>query len=415
MNIVRPFTSSIQRRILSSFAIIIILVLVMAIIGYYQLDRVRRTSEQVIPNSLQMKLLQDFALATSSLDANLESFFVIRGSNYREAIFQDLENMADNLEMIKENANGEMRPGLEKLDQATVELEKEISVLLDMEINAATSRKTNERIIGVYSQIDTIEQLHRELSAETLSQLQNAAVGQRSSASNVIVQFLILSASVALLIVIASLVVTRSIAEPLGNLAETATQIAAGDLERTVEIEREDEIGALAQAFNSMTMRLRELISNLEQRLATEQEQRQTLEAQQKVIQQLSTPVIPVMERVIVMPLIGSVDSMRARDITRSLLAGISQHRAKVIILDVTGVPIVDSGVANYLNKTIQAARLKGAHTIVTGISDAVAETIVDLGIDWGEITTLSDLQTGLIAALATLGLRVGRNATTTN
>jgi anti-anti-sigma regulatory factor/HAMP domain-containing protein len=415
MNIVRPFTSSIQRRILSSFAIIIILVLVMAIIGYYQLDRVRRTSEQVIPNSLQMKLLQDFALATSSLDANLESFFVIRGSNYREAIFQDLENMADNLEMMKENANGEMRPGLEKLDQATVELEKEISVLLDMEINAATSRETNERIIGVYSQIDTIEQLHRELSAETLGQLQNAAVGQRSSASNVIVQFLILSASVALLIVIASLVVTRSIAEPLGNLAETATQIAAGDLERTVEIEREDEIGALTQAFNSMTMRLRELISNLEQRLATEQEQRQTLEAQQKVIQQLSTPVIPVMEHVIVMPLIGSVDSMRARDITRSLLAGISQHRAKVVILDVTGVPIVDSGVANYLNKTIQAARLKGAHTIVTGISDAVAETIVDLGIDWGGITTLSDLQTGLIAALATLGLRVARNATTTN
>ena len=113
------------------------------------------------------------------------------------------------------------------------------------------------------------------------------------------------------------------------------------------------------------------------------------------------------MERIIVMPLIGTIDSMRARDITRSLLAGIRAHRTKIVILDITGVPVVDSGVATHLNKTIQAARLKGASAIVTGISDAVAETIVDLGIDWDEIETLSDLQTGLRAALAKMGLRI--------
>jgi rsbT co-antagonist protein RsbR len=91
------------------------------------------------------------------------------------------------------------------------------------------------------------------------------------------------------------------------------------------------------------------------------------------------------------------------------LLAGIRKYRAKVLILDITGVPVVDSGVANHLNKTIQAARLKGAHTIVTGITDAVAETIVDLGIDWGEIETLSDLQIGLIVALKSMGFRLTR------
>jgi rsbT co-antagonist protein RsbR len=109
-----------------------------------------------------------------------------------------------------------------------------------------------------------------------------------------------------------------------------------------------------------------------------------------------------------VMPLIGSVDSTRARDITRALLAGIREHRARVVILDITGVPLVDSGIATHLNKTIQATRLKGAHTIVTGISDAVAEMIVDLGIDWSDIETLSDLQTGLRSALASMGLRIG-------
>ncbi len=135
--------------------------------------------------------------------------------------------------------------------------------------------------------------------------------------------------------------------------------------------------------------------------------QQEIIEAQQHAIQELSSPVIPIMDRIIVMPLIGSIDSLRARDVTRNLLAGISQHRAKVVILDITGVNIMDTGVVNHLNKTIQAARLKGARTIVTGMSDAVAEAIVDLGIDWSGVQTLSNLQTGLMAALATLGLHI--------
>jgi anti-anti-sigma regulatory factor len=141
--------------------------------------------------------------------------------------------------------------------------------------------------------------------------------------------------------------------------------------------------------------------------------QQEIIEAQKQTLQELSTPIIPLMETprggIIVMPLIGSIDSQRARDITRAMLAGIREHRAKVVLLDVTGVSMVDSGVVSHLNKTIQAARLKGARTIVTGISDAVAETIVDLGIDWASIDTLNNLQTGLLAALNSLGFEVAR------
>ena len=134
------------------------------------------------------------------------------------------------------------------------------------------------------------------------------------------------------------------------------------------------------------------------------------IRAQQQAIKKLSTPVIPIMDRVIVMPLVGSVDTLRARDVTRALLAGISEHQAKVVIVDITGVTVVDTGVVNYLNKTIQAARLKGARTIVTGISDAVAETIVELGIDWSNIETLRDLQTGLTVALGSLGVELNKS-----
>ena len=114
---VRFFTSSIQRRTLSSFAIVIVLVLAMAMAGYYQLNQVRSSSEQVIPSSSQMGLLQDFVLSISSLDANLERFLVIGGAQYRENVLQDLGNMTDTLESMKENASGEERLVSEEMER----------------------------------------------------------------------------------------------------------------------------------------------------------------------------------------------------------------------------------------------------------------------------------------------------------
>ena len=164
--------------------------------------------------------------------------------------------------------------------------------------------------------------------------------------------------------------------------------------ERTVELQREVEERERAQAESL-------------------QLQQEVIKAQELTIQKLLTPIIPIVKTehgsIIVMPLVGSIDSMRAREITRALLAGIGNHQAQVVILDITGVSVVDSGVANHLNKTIRAAHLKGARTIVTGISEEIAETIVDLGIDWTGIETLNDLQSGLLAALDSLGFELAQ------
>jgi anti-anti-sigma regulatory factor len=135
--------------------------------------------------------------------------------------------------------------------------------------------------------------------------------------------------------------------------------------------------------------------------------QEEIIDGQREALKDLSTPIIPLLEGIIVMPLVGNIDSLRAQDIMRSLLAGIGTHNAAVAILDITGVVIVDTNVASHLSKTLQAAQLKGTHTIITGVSNAVAETIVDLGIDWSNIQVMRDLQSGLTAALKIQGREI--------
>jgi anti-anti-sigma regulatory factor len=160
--------------------------------------------------------------------------------------------------------------------------------------------------------------------------------------------------------------------------------------------------GTMVSAFSDITAR-----KQAEQERA--ELQQEVIDAQKRAIQELSSPIIPLMEEIIVMPLIGTIDTQRARDVTRSLLAGITEHRARIVILDVTGVPVIDTGIAQHLDKAIQAAQLKGTDTIITGITDAVAEAVVDLGIDWGGLKTMRDLQTGLVVALRSMGMKLDK------
>ena len=137
------------------------------------------------------------------------------------------------------------------------------------------------------------------------------------------------------------------------------------------------------------------------------QERERVIREQQEAIRVLSTPVLQVRERLLILPIIGVIDPQRARQLTEQLLQGIRTNRAKVVVIDITGVPVMNATVANHLVQTVEAARLLGATVIITGLSPEIAQTLVTIGVDLGKMNTVGDLQGGIEEAERALGYRV--------
>jgi rsbT co-antagonist protein RsbR len=136
------------------------------------------------------------------------------------------------------------------------------------------------------------------------------------------------------------------------------------------------------------------------------EERERVIREQQDAIRELSTPVLQVRERLLILPIIGVLDAQRARQLTEQLLGAIQSGRAKVVVIDITGVATIDLTVANHIVQTVEAARLMGASAIITGLSSKIAQTLVDLGVDLSMMHTVGDLQGGLEEAERLIGLR---------
>jgi rsbT co-antagonist protein RsbR len=140
------------------------------------------------------------------------------------------------------------------------------------------------------------------------------------------------------------------------------------------------------------------------------QERERVIRQQQEAIRELSTPVLQVRERLVILPIIGVLDTQRARQLTEQLLRGIRTNRAKVVVIDITGVPEIDSTVANHLVQTVEASRLMGASVIITGLSSDIALTLVTIGVDLSKMNAVGDLQGGIEEAERLLGYQVSRS-----
>ena len=143
-----------------------------------------------------------------------------------------------------------------------------------------------------------------------------------------------------------------------------------------------------------------DLVDRLQEASATQAQLREA-------IQELSTPIIPLYSGVLAVPLVGRVDSQRAQALTEAMLEAIAREQAEIVLLDITGVAVVDTNVANHLIQTARAAALLGSQVVLVGISAEVAQTLVQLGLDLGQLVTLSNLQSGLEYALSRQGLAI--------
>jgi len=168
---------------------------------------------------------------------------------------------------------------------------------------------------------------------------------------------------------------------------------------KSVFLDEDGKLGGLVGVMLDITER-----KKAEQAIEQQREQAEIIQAQEMLLEELSTPLIPISDDVVIMPLIGRLDSRRSQQVLSTLLEGVGQHQARLAIIDITGVLVVDTQVAHALVQSAQAVGLLGARVVLTGIRPEVAQTLVGLGVDLGSIITKSSLQDGIVYALGTEG-----------
>lgn len=205
----------------------------------------------------------------------------------------------------------------------------------------------------------------------------------------------------------------------------SAAHVAMDDIMRVVDIIRAGILDLLSRAYsdgnwdialftqlegwlhemrNSVVHSYGETLQAAEAGVAQREE---ALMAQRQLIQELSTPIVPIHQGILVLPLVGIIDSHRATQILESALERIVAAQAEVLILDITGVPYIDTGVINYLLQMVRAITLLGAQSVLVGIGAHVAQTVVQLGIDLASVTVKANLQEGIVYALNYMGLAI--------
>lgn len=210
----------------------------------------------------------------------------------------------------------------------------------------------------------------------------------------------------------------KKLDERLKNIKKLLATISAGDFaeKNAVKITEKDSLSGVEKGLNNVLKDVGEIFEeqrNTQRQMEAQQRELEekliTIEMQASAIQELSTPVLQIWESVLVMPVIGVVDTQRSADIMERLLLEVSQKQARYVILDITGVEIVDTKTADHFIKIIKAAHLLGTNCVLTGIRPAVAQTLVEIGVDLTAIITLATLKDGLTECLRQISARNGR------
>jgi anti-anti-sigma regulatory factor/CHASE3 domain sensor protein len=244
------------------------------------------------------------------------------------------------------------------------------------------------------ARFDRLRAADDRLAAVASARLDSVTSAANASRERLWLALLVGGPPVVLSLLALGALLTFSTLRPLRRLAAVADGLAQGQPGVVPDTDRTDEVGSLARA--------------LERWQGAEKDKRE----RELLIRELSTPALPLKPGLLLLPIIGALDSDRAQGLTEQILAAIGRHRARVVVIDVTGVLAIDSAVANHLLRTMESCRLMGATVVLTGISAENAHTLVRIGMDLSGLMTAGDLRGGIQEADRLLGSPAGRPAT---
>lgn len=246
------------------------------------------------------------------------------------------------------------------------------------------------------------------------SSAEQAFAALEQAGSQTLVAVAVIAATVLLVALFWSLLFPAWLARPIQVLHDVAARLAGGDMTVRTGLRRSDELGTLAQSFDHMAATLERSQNELAaqvvradtSRAAAETahcriaEQLATIDTQRAVISALHVPILPLTEAALVLPLVGTLDGERLRLAQERALQAIQERAARYLLLDITGVPLIDTQVAQGLIEVVRATQLLGCQVVLVGIRPEVAQSIVGLGLDFGTIMVQSTLQSGIAYTL---------------
>ncbi len=392
-------------------------------------DTVRQISEHT---ARQVAISGDLNYQLARAIAKAQVFYYTRKDTDRldaQRLFRDVRMSEASLETIGASTEV-LDPQLFAEHKAMLERRQALLERAQREFTDLVQANTDQEDLAARRSIVALIQTDRE--SGQLTQDINAILDREAAAASAGINMLIWRGLfaiglafglIALLIPLILILLQRKIVQPIKHLSAALGRVANGDLTPSVAVTSTDEIGHLQRGFNQMLHNLQDQRDQLTQHKDMQQaravhleqtltELRQSVNERDQLshaIRELSSPVIPVLDGVLVMPLIGVIDSARATLLMTTLLSAIEQHHAMIVLMDVTGVPLVDSQVARVLLQAADAARLLGAEPILVGLRPELAQTIVGLGLDLSGLKTQADLQSGIRYAAQRQALRLHR------
>lgn len=411
-----------QQRLALSLGLLSLLVAVIAAVALWGLNQLRVSARDAATNSQISRLASDVALQALLCRRYEKDFFLTSG---------DLEAQDEPLQLWHQ-ASINLRGAIKAFeDAAATEADQQLALAwrdlwrkyvqgfgeVEIAINQGVIKSPQDALNtfepfqqDIRTMTDQAVQVAQEknVSAQATSQQLDLS-GARTIWQVMVIAVLVLIASVAW-----SLLFPTWLMRPITVLREAARRLAGGDLTARVALRRGDELGVLADSFDHMATIIQANTADLKAQYADANtarsvaeaahakiaEQLELIEEQREVISEMSVPILPLTDSTLVLPLVGALDTGRLLLSQERVLHAIQHTSARHLILDITGVPVVDTQVAHGLLQIVKAARLLGCEVVLVGIRPEVAQTVVGLGVDLSSITTRGTLQSGIMYTL---------------